>query len=225
MFIYTVKKGDSLYSISKRYDTTISEIMNINNLTTNSLSIGQKLKIPENYTKENEITLPSYINYIVKKGDNLYSIAKNYNTTPDIIIKDNSLNNNPLFIGQILKIRINKDNEIIEECFGEDYNPPNIEETRIYTVKKGDSLYSIANKNNTTIDKIKSINNLTSNNLSIGQILKIPTKTSTNNIIYTVKKGDSLYSIAKKYNTSIDNIKKKNNLTSNNLSIGQKIII
>lgn len=226
MFIYTVKKGDSLYSIAKKYDTTVDEIIKINNLKTNALSIGQQLKLPENYTKEDEMILPNYINYTVKKGDNLYSIAKLYNTTPDIIIKDNSLSNNNLSIGQNLKIRVTKDSEIIEECFGEDYIPPTTEETRLYTVKKGDSLYTIARNYNTTIDKIKNLNNLTSNNLSIGQILKIPTTTNTNNsIIYTVQKGDSLYSIAKKYNTTIDNIKKKNNLTSNLLSIGQKIII
>ena len=226
MFIYTVKKGDSLYSIAKKYDTTANEIIKINNLKTNALSIGQQLKLPENYTKEDEMILPNYINYTVKKGDNLYSIAKLYNTTPDIIIKDNSLSNNNLSIGQNLKIRVTKDSEIIEECFGEDYIPPTTEETRLYTVKKGDSLYTIARNYNTTIDKIKNLNNLTSNNLSIGQILKIPTTTNTNNsIIYTVKKGDSLYSIAKKYNTTIDNIKKKNDLTSNLLSIGQKIII
>ena len=226
MFIYTVKKGDSLYSIAKKYDTTVDEIIKINNLKTNALSIGQQLKLPENYTKEDEMILPNYINYTVKRGDNLYSIAKLYNTTPDIIIKDNSLSNNNLSIGQNLKIRVTKDSEIIEECFGEDYIPPTTEETRLYTVKKGDSLYTIARNYNTTIDKIKNLNNLTSNNLSIGQILKIPTTTNTNNsIIYTVQKGDSLYSIAKKYNTTIDNIKKKNNLTSNLLSIGQKIII
>ena len=226
MFIYTVKKGDSIYSIAKKYDTTVDEIIKINNLKTNALSIGQQLKLPENYTKEDEMILPNYINYTVKKGDNLYSIAKLYNTTPDIIIKDNSLSNNNLSIGQNLKIRVTKDSEIIEECFGEDYIPPTTEETRLYTVKKGDSLYTIARNYNTTIDKIKNLNNLTSNNLSIGQILKIPTTSNSNtNIIYTVKKGDSLYSIAKKYNTTKDNIKKKNNLTSNLLSIGQKIII
>lgn len=226
MFIYTVKKGDSIYSIAKKYDTTTDEIIKINNLKTNALSIGQQLKLPENYTKEDEMILPNYINYTVKKGDNLYSIAKLYNTTPDIIIKDNSLSNNNLSIGQNLKIRVTKDSEIIEECFGEDYIPPTTEETRLYTVKKGDSLYTIARNYNTTIDKIKNLNNLTSNNLSIGQILKIPTTSNSNNsIIYTVQKGDSLYSIAKKYNTTIDNIKKKNNLTSNLLSIGQKIII
>ncbi len=62
------------------------------------------------------------------------------------------------------------------------------------------------------------LNNLSSNLLSIGQVLKIPT-TSSNT--YTVQKGDSLYSIAKKFNTTVNEIKTKNNLTSNTLSIGQ----
>ena len=223
MFTYTVQKGDSLYSIAKKYNTTVDEIIKINNLKTNALSIGQQLKLPENYNKEDEIKLPNYVNYTVQKGDSLYSIAKKYNTTPDIIIRDNSLSSNNLSVGQNLKIRVDKSNEKIEECFGEDYIPPTTEETRIYTVKKGDSLYSIAKNYNTSIDKIKRINNLTSNSLSIGQILKIPTTTSNNT--YIVQKGDSLYSIAKKYNTTIDSIKTKNNLTSNLLSIGQELII
>ena len=166
MFIYTVKKGDSLYSIALRYDTTVDKIKELNNLKTNNLSIGQKLNIPETYS---EVTLPNFVNYTVKKGDTLYSIAKNNGITVDTIIKDNNLSNNTLKIGQVLKIRTI--NGIEDECYGVDYNPP------------------------------------------------------SNHIIYTVKKGDSLYSIAKKYNTGIDNIKKKNNLTSNLLSIGQKLYI
>ena len=74
-----------------------------------------------------------------------------------------------------------------------------LDTTTIYTVKSGDSLYSIANKYNTTIDIIKDVNNLTSNVLSINQVLKIPTSTTsniTNYNNYTVVKGDSLYSIA-----------------------------
>ena len=226
MFIYTVKKGDSLYSIAKKYNTTVDEIIKLNNLKSNSLSVGQTIKLPENYNNPNEISIPNYINYTVKKGDNLYSIANSYNITPDIIIKDNSLNNNNLSTGQNLKIRVTKDSEVIEECFGKDYIPPITEETRIYTVKKGDSLYSIAKIYSTTVEKIKSLNNLASNNLSIGQVLKIPTTSSiTSTITYTVKKGDSLYTIAKKYNTTVDSIKRKNNLKSNLLSIGQKLII
>lgn len=222
-FLYTVKKGDSLYSIARKYGTTISEIQRLNNLSTTSLSIGQTLKIPETYIKEEEMTLPNYINYTVQKGDNLYSIAKKYNLTEDIIIKDNSLSTNTLTIGQNLKIRT-MDTEI-EECIGIDYNPPITSSNTNYTVQKGDNLYSIAKKYNTTTNDIINLNNLKTTNLSIGQVLKIPNTSTSNNRTYTVKSGDSLYSIAKKYNTTIDSIKKKNNLTSNLLSIGQKLII
>ena len=221
MFLYTVKKGDSLYSIARVYDTTVDEIKKINNLTSNSLSIGQVLKLPENYTKESEMSLPNYINYVVQKGDSLYSISKKYNVSPDIIIKDNALSSNLLSIGQNLKIRVME--EVIEECFGPDYNVPGSVNYGVYTVKSGDSLYVIAKKYNTTVDELKKINNLSSNSLSIGQQLKVPN--SSNYILYTVKSGDSLYSIAKKYNTTVNEIKLKNNLTSSNLSIGQKLKI
>lgn len=66
------------------------------------------------------------------------------------------------------------------------------------------------------------LNNLTSNLLSIGQQLKIP---FTNYQTYTVQKGDSLWSIAKKFSTTVDNIKKLNNLSNNLLSIGQVLKI
>ncbi len=66
-----------------------------------------------------------------------------------------------------------------------------------------------------------SLNNLTNNNLQVGQVLKIPTNAGTNYITYTVKSGDTLYAIANRYNVSIDEIKSFNNLTSNILSIGQ----
>ena len=166
MFYYTVKKGDSLYSIARIYNTTVNEIIKLNNLKSTNLSIGQTLRIPE--TNESVTTMPpSFINYTVKKGDNLYSIAKNNNISVDTIIQDNALNTNNLFIGQVLKIRT--DNSVVEECFGSSYSPT----TNTYTVKKGDSLYSIAKKFNTTVNDLISKNNLKSTNLSIGQILKI----------------------------------------------------
>ena len=170
LFTYTVQKGDSLYNIARRYETTVDEIMKLNNLSSINLYIGQQLRIPE--TNESTTTLPSYINYTVQKGDNLYSIARKYGLTVEEIVKDNNLNSNNLSIGQNLKIRTTPNNGvIIEECFGEDYTPPSSSIT--YVVKKGDSLYSIAKKYNTSVDNIKRKNNLTSNSLSIGQVLKI----------------------------------------------------
>ena len=205
---YVVQKGDSLYSIANKLGTTVSELKKENNLTTNTLQIGQVLRIPTKEIYEGEENI-----YIVKKGDTLYSIAAANNTTVDELKKANNLTSNILSTGQLLKI------------------PSALLPESTYIVKKGDSLYSIANKYNTTVDELKRINNLTSNILSIGQVLKLPSdkvsdvEKEENTISYTVQKGDSLYSIARKYSTTIDKIKYLNNLTTNLLSIGQVLLI
>lgn len=216
LFTYTVKSGDSLYKIANIYKTTVQEIINLNNLKTINLYIGQKLRIPETYTTQEEMVMPKFINYTVKSGDNLYSIAKNNNTTVDEIIRDNGLSTTSLKIGQNLKIRTTI--EEIEECFGPDYDVPSSNNYIEYKVKSGDNLYKIANNYSIAMSDIIKLNNLQNTNLSVGQILKIP---QTSNKTYTVKKGDSLYSIAKKYNITVNELKAKNNLTNTNLSIGQ----
>lgn len=228
MFLYTVKSGDSLYKIARKYNTTVDEIIDLNNLKTTNLSIGQVLRIPETYTKEDEMTIPNYINYTVKRGDTLYSIARNNNVSIDTILKDNALTSNTLMVGQNLRIRTNGNTStVFEECFGPDYTPPTMQNYITYTVKRGDNLYNIASRYNTSVSAITSLNNLSSNNLSIGQVLKIPSSTSNtpSSTTYVVRSGDNLYSIARRFNTTVDAIKRKNNLTSNNISIGQKLII
>ena len=150
--LYIVKSGDSLYAISKKFNVTVDDIKKINNLSSNLLSIGQKLIIPTKST--NEIINANNENfYTVKSGDSLYAISKRFNTTVDDIKKINNLTSNLLSIGQKLII------------------PNNSEE--IYIVKSGDSLYAISKKFNTTVDKIKKDNNLSSNLLSVGQKLII----------------------------------------------------
>ena len=226
LFMYTVASGDTLSKIARKYNTTVDAIKKLNYLTTDTLKIGQVIRIPEMYTPEEEMYMPSFINYTVKKGDSLYTISKNYNVDINTLKLDNSLTSNIISVGQILKIRTSEENYEVEECFGEDYTPPETNTTIIYTVKKGDSLYKIAQKYNTSVSTIMNLNNLKTNNLSIGQTLKIPTQSSGGTeTIYTVKSGDNLYSIARKYNKSVDSIKKKNNLKSNLLSIGQQLKI
>ena len=206
---YTVLKGDSLFSIANKFNTTINAIKNLNNLSSNNLSIGQILKIPSS-NGNNEIQ-ENYFSYTVKPNDSLYKIATNYQTSVNAIKNLNNLNSNNLSIGQILKIPSNNKSQTEVEPL-----------TNNYTVVKGDSLYKIANRFNTTINDIIALNNLTSNNLSIGQVLKLPIKNTTNNYTnYTVKSGDSLYKIAIRFNTTVNDIKLFNNLSSNNLSIGQ----
>lgn len=224
MFMYTVKQGDSLYSISKKYNTTVQALVDLNNLKTTSLSIGQVLRIPETYTKEEDMVMPNYTNYTVKKGDTLYSIARDNNIDVNTLMKDNAITNNNLKIGQTIRIRTNVI-EVEDECFGPDYTPPERDvDTINYIVKKGDNLYNIAKNYNTTASVIQNLNNLTTTNLSIGQVLKIPS-TSSSNRVYIVKSGDSLYSIARSFNTTVDDIKRKNNITSNVINVGQRLIV
>lgn len=212
--IYTVAKEDSLYQIAKKYNTTVDELKKLNNLSSNNLTIGMKLKIPVSSSTTNNEETPSSTKtytYQVKKGDTLYQIAKNNNTTVDAIKKLNNLSSNTLTIGSIIKLPSSNTSS-------------NTSEEDIYIVKSGDTLYQIAKNNNTTVDAIKKLNNLSSNTLTIGQTLLIPLP-KEEYIIYTVIKGDSLYQIARKNNTTVDEIKKLNNLTTNTLTIGQELKI
>ena len=219
MFMYTVKKGDTLYNIARVYGVSVDAIRNLNYLKNNQLVVGQVIRIPEIYTKPEEMVVPQYINYKVQKGDSLYSIARKYNLSVDTIMQDNGLKNTNLVLGENLKIRVKMEG-IVEECFGEEYSPNSSTE---YIVQKGDTLYGVAKKYNISVSDLLQANNITGTSLSIGQVLKIPSGDVKN--YYTVLKGDSLYSIAKKFNTSVDMIKKKNNLVSNILTIGQVLEI
>ena len=216
---YTVKSGDNLYNIARKYNTTVDEIKRYNNLDSNNLSIGQILKIPGNVDTDDDVQ--NYISYVIQSGDSLYAIAKKYGTTVDKIKEDNNLVSDTLTIGNTLLIEDNLGVSVVEECFGEGFPTS---DNVVYTVQKGDSLYSIAKKFNTSVSAIQDLNNLNNTNLSIGQELMIPVS-NNDNVTYTVQKGESLYSIAKKFNTTVNEIKRKNNLTSNLLSIGQELII
>lgn len=198
---YTVKSGDSLWSISRKFGVTVNDLKKVNNLSSNLLNIGQNLIIPgkKNNTSSNE--------YVVKKGDTLYGIANKYNVSVDNLKSYNNLSTDSLSIGQIIKIPDNKVN------------------SNEYVVKSGDSLYSISRKYGVSVDELMSVNNLKSTVLSVGQVLKIPNSGKVTNVIYTVKKGDSLWSIAKNNKTTVDAIVKLNNLSNANLSIGQKLLL
>ena len=200
--VYTVSSRDNLYKIATKYNLTVDDLVNYNDLATTNLSIGQQLLIPVQKTNETQT-------YIVKSGDTLYSIASKYGISVNTLKNYNNLTTNVLSIGQKLNI------PATSEKPSSNYLD--------YVVKKGDSLYSIASKYNTSVSDIMKINNLNTSLLNIGMVLKIPVKSSE--ITYIVQSGDNLYSIARKYNTTIDSIKNKNNLTSNNLSIGQILII
>lgn len=163
---YKVVRGDTLYSIAQKYNTTINAIKELNNLTSNTISIGQELYIPTldipnvpiepEFPPENDNIITDTDIYIVKRGDSLWKIAKDFNTTVEELINLNNLSTINLQIGDQLLV------------------PKQEDVDGIYIVKNGDTLWSIAKKNNVSVDDIKEINNLTSNLLSVGQQIIIP---------------------------------------------------
>lgn len=209
---YVVKKGDTLWSIARAYGLTVDKLKSLNNLTSNNLTIGDSLIVKDSSeNSDNSSSVDNNKYYIVKKGDSLYSIARRNNMTVDELKSLNNLTSNILSIGQKLIIRRGS-------------NVPN----NVYVVKKGDTLWSIANNFKVSVNDLKNANNKSNNSLSIGEQLIIPGKSTGENVsttIYTVKSGDNLYSIARRYNVTVNEIKSLNNLSSNLLSIGQKLSI
>ncbi len=95
-----------------------------------------------------------------------------------------------------------------------------------HTVRSGDTLWLLAQRYNTTVNAIKAMNNLTSDMLMIGQVLRIPsTGTTPPTFTYTVQPGDTLWLLAQRFNTTVNAIKALNNLTSDVLMIGQVLLI
>ena len=196
---YTVKSGDSLWSIANKYNTTVNELKSLNNLSSNILQVGQILVLPSSTNDDN-----SGNTYTVKLGDSLWSIANKYNTTVNELKSLNNLSSDVLQIGQVLSVPSNS-----------------VSVGNTYTVKSGDSLWSIANKYNTTVSNLKSLNNLSSDVLQIGQVLNVPSNSVSMGNTYTVKSGDSLWNVANRYGISVAELKSLNNLSSDVLQIGQ----
>ena len=147
---YVVKSGDTLWSIARKYNLSVNELKALNNVSSNALSVGQRLIVGKESSND----------YVVSAGDTLWAIARKFNVSVDDIKALNNLSSNNLSIGMTLKIPL--------------YSNKQNEETNVYVVKSGDSLWSIARMFNSTVDEIKSLNGLKSNVLRIGQRLVVP---------------------------------------------------
>lgn len=146
--------------------------------------------------------------YTVRTGDSLWLLAQRFATTIEKIMSLNGLTNDFLEVGQRLNI-------------------PLPEGTFAYTVVAGDTLFSLAQKYETTVDEIKRINGLTGDYIVIGHQLLIP---KTEEITepeecYYIVEGDTLELLAEKYSTTVSELKTLNNLTTNQLCIGQELIV
>jgi LysM repeat protein len=204
---------------------------------------------------ETEINEESTVTHKVLKGESLFSISQKYNTTVDVIKKNNNLSKGKIFPGQILNISgstvdIVTNAKSTENKVNENKVDPvkasNKTSYNTHTVKSGENLGIIAKKYNSTVAEIKKLNGLTGSSLQVGQKLKVNSNSESEVIIneeitesenteikekstkpsitnHKVQRGESLYSIAKRYNLTIDELKELNNLQSSDLQVGQKI--
>ncbi len=227
---HTVRAGESLYAIARQYGLSVTELKQLNPLASSNLRIGQELIISSPEKQSPQQNIDYY--HTVSPGESLYQIAEKYHITVSELVRLNGLLSNNLRVGQVLKVK-----EIDSPNTTPTNNPTKINE--FYTVIAGDSLFSIAQKAGISVRELMDWNELKEHNLRIGQVLRLVPKSSTalpitekpqtsnpsDMIIYVVKLGDSLFSIAQKYNTSVDKILNVNELNDNILHIGQQLLI
>lgn len=174
--VYTVKAGDNLWNISRKYGVSVEVIVSVNNLKEkNLLSLGQKLEIPAiggGVSNSNQKQEPTIITYTVVKGDNLWSISQRYDVKMSTIITTNNLKEiSRLSIGQKLKLPITN----MDIAKAEGYDQEAAAEEIVYYVKKGESLWSISREYNVKLESIIAANSITdASKISTGQQLRIP---------------------------------------------------
>ncbi len=249
---YTVKAGDSLYRIAVNHNMSLQELKNLNNLSSNLIMPGQVLKVsgqvsssqPSTNTNtsqsSNQTQTSGNGTYTVKAGDSLYRIAVNHNMSLQELKNLNNLSSNLIMPGQVLKVSGQVSSSQPSTNTSQSSNQPQASGNGTYTVKAGDSLYRIAVNHNMSLQELKNLNNLSSNLIMPGQVLKVSgqvssSQPSTNtsqssnqtqtsgNGTYTVKAGDSLWAIANSHKMTLNDLKRVNNLSSDLIYVGQTL--
>jgi len=159
---HKVRRGDTLSTIAEKYGISLRELKRLNGIKHNTAMLGVRLKVPMGKRETNSSkpsTVTKSVKHKVKSGDSLSKISARYNVTIRSIKRANGLTRNTLKIGQILTI-------------------PGVSASRSnparHKVVRGDTLSEIAQKYGTSVSKIKTLNKLKSNNVMLGQVLKIP---------------------------------------------------
>lgn len=246
---YVVKKGDSLYKLSKKFSVSVNELKDANELNGNNLDVGDVLLVPSSRNSKSNAASVKQTNHLVVKGDTLSEIGERFGVSANSIKRANNLKNNNLQLGQKLtipsssksdnnKTQAKKENNTSAQ---ENKSVENKSNTSLiptkYRVRKGDTLGEIAHKFGVSVRKLKSANGLRDDSLKIGRVLLIPGYASKEVVLenspkpfltnkkYVVKKGDNLYDISKKFGVSVNSIKNANGLSNNGLKIGVALLI
>ena len=245
---YTVVVGDTLYKIAAANGLSVAELKTLNNLTSDVIVPGQTLLVkkttptPSVTPPSNPAvpTPPSTISTItVASGDTLWKIANANGLSVAELKTLNNLSSDYIYPGQSLKVT----KSVTNGNNSTGVTPPTVTKpsvptvvNKMYTVQKGDTLYKIASANGVSVAELKAWNNLNTDIIFVNQSLKLAATTSSTQTTapttsepeasgntYTVQKGDTLYSIAKKKGVSLAALIEANDMTSNVIYVGQVI--
>lgn len=165
---HEVQKGETLFSIAKQYEVSVQQLREWNNLDSNELKPGQALIVRTDNTDRSQNE--DVVTHKVQKQETLFSISKQYGVTIAEIKSWNNLENNNLNIGQELMIYPSDTDRQPKQSIVTDQQ---VQDNAYYTVKSGDTLYKIASEHNMTVDELKQLNGLTTDNISVGQRLTV----------------------------------------------------
>ena len=203
--VYEVQPGDTLFGISKRFNTSIGILQGLNELDDASdIVAGQNILVPA-------IDETRYELYIVGSNDSLFSIAKRYNTAVAVLKTLNGIaEGRDLEAGQTILV-------------------PNIDETRyeVYEVKTADSLYSIARRFATSEEALMSLNYIADKrDIEAGQTILVPRIDDAKYAVHVVRRGDTLFDLSRLYNTTVSQLRSLNGIEGRiDLTIGRSLIV
>jgi membrane-bound lytic murein transglycosylase D len=232
---HKVNRGETLNAIATRYGVTLTALMEWNDLNGSKILVGQRLKVHSDKNTSsyasNEVTSAktknSLFRYKVKRGDTMSELAEQFGVSSAQIRNWNGMSNNRLIAGKTLKIYGGSDNTALG-----DKSAKTSANLNHYKVKPGDTIGEIAEMYKVSTAEIRRWNKLSSNTIYAGKVLNIysdtgiydlPETTGKKMSIHSVRRGESLYTIARKYGTTVAELKAVNNLNSNKITIGQKL--
>lgn len=215
---YIIQEGDILGSIASSFGVTISELKEWNNLESDKIMAGQKLKIYSDKKVSNIKEKTEF--HTVEEGENLSVIADMYGVSVSNLREWNDIEDDIIYTGQKIYVvkRTNSEKNTSKKL-------------KTHTVKEGENLSIIADKYGISVADLMEWNDLSDDVITPGQVLNLSASKTTKSKTdkkestktYKVKKGDTLQSIADEFSISVSNLKKWNGLEDDTIYIGQEL--
>ena len=210
---YIVKSGDTLSEIALQSNIPISRLRKLNRISGDRIYTGQKLKLGSARAPAKRPPI-----HVVRKGEALWDIARQYNLSISEIKKRNHLNTDVITPGMSLKLC-----EIAEKEAAEKETAEEVEEELFeYKVKPGDNLSAIAQRFDVAVSLLRQLNGLKKNRIYPGQTLQLR-PSSLDEAVYVVRSGETLSSIALKYRMNVSEIRRINDIDGSKIVVGQEL--